>query len=145
MQRAARASHYLLGGGRQRRSLDYSQARGDVNSPEYCSYENPRKSQCKRKAKKRKKREREKENRKKHVTRWREGASRGQIMQTLLGNDKEFEFYLETNGKLLKSFKQSDIMIMFSERSPWLSEGWRMDWGMTKLETVRSMRRLSDK
>lgn len=32
-----------------------------------------------------------------------------QIMQTLLGDNQEFEFHPETNEKSLKDFKQSDI------------------------------------
>lgn len=38
-------------------------------------------------------------------------VGRGQIIQAPLRNDKEFELYPEADGKPLKSFKQSAIMI----------------------------------
>jgi hypothetical protein len=42
-----------------------------------------------------------------------EKVGSSQVMQSLLGGDKEPEFYVETNGKPLEGFKQSSAKSNF--------------------------------
>lgn len=55
-------------------------------------------------------------------------AGGSHVMQTILSNDNQFEFYPETNGKPLEGFKQSEIMIecvLWKDCSGYLEVG---DW-----------------
>lgn len=58
-------------------------------------------------------------------------VGKGQIMKGLSDNHKEFEFFSESNRKILEAFKQGRDKCGLHFEVITLAASWRMDWRET--------------